>query len=213
MVVTKRHLASALALVAVVAASGCVTKKVFRRNVEETNSRFQSVEGSVEENERRTADLGRETDQKIATVRQTSEKALEVGSTALQRAEAAEKIARGKILWETTLADDRVKFSFNQARLPEDATMILDELADRVRSMDRTVYLEIEGHTDNIGSEDYNMHLGEMRASAIRNYLANKGIPLHAMQVISYGESKAVASNSTRDGRAQNRRVVIRVLE
>jgi peptidoglycan-associated lipoprotein len=213
MVVTKRHLASAVALVAVVAASGCVTKKVFRRNVEETNSRFQSVEGSVEENERRTADLGRETDQKIATVRQTSEKALEVGSTALQRAEAAEKIARGKILWETTLADDRVKFSFNQARLPEDATMILDELADRVRSMDRTVYLEIEGHTDNIGSEDYNMHLGEMRASAIRNYLANKGIPLHAMQVISYGESKAVASNSTRDGRAQNRRVVIRVLE
>ena len=66
--VSKRHLASAAVLVAVVAASGCVTKKVFRRNVEETNSRFQSVEGSVEENERRTADLGKETDQKIATV-------------------------------------------------------------------------------------------------------------------------------------------------
>ena len=68
MMVSKRHLASAAALVVVVAASGCVTKKVFRRNVEETNSRFQSVEGSVEENERRTADLGKETDQKIATV-------------------------------------------------------------------------------------------------------------------------------------------------
>jgi len=213
MSVSKRHLASAAVLVAVVAASGCVTKKVFRRNVEETNSRFQSVEGSVEENERRTADLGKETDQKIATVRQTSEKALEVGSTALQRAEAAEKAARGKILWETTLSDDRVKFSFNQAKLPAEAATVLDELADRVKGMDKTVYLEIEGHTDNIGSTDYNMRLGEMRAMAIRNYLVEKGIPLHAMQVISYGEEKAVASNSTRDGRAQNRRVVIRVLE
>jgi outer membrane protein OmpA-like peptidoglycan-associated protein len=106
-----------------------------------------------------------------------------------------------------------VKFSFNQAKLPSEATSILDELADRVRGMEKTVYLEIEGHTDNIGSGDYNMRLGEMRAMAIRNYLVEKGIPLHAMQVISYGEEKAVASNSTRDGRAQNRRVVIRVLE
>ena len=90
--------------------------------------------------------------------------------------------------------------------------MVLDELAGRVRGMDKTVYLEIEGHTDNIGSRTTTCAWARC-AAAIRNYLADKGIPLHAMQVISYGESKAVASNSTRDGRAQNRRVVIRVLE
>ena len=211
--VSSRFVGAAALIAAVAVSSGCVTKKVFRRNVEETNARIQGVESGVEENERRTTDLGRETDEKIATVRSTAERAVEVGSTALQRAEAAEKAARGKILWQTTLSDDRVKFSFDQATLPDEATSVLNELVQQVKSMDKAVYLEIEGHTDNIGSEEYNQHLGEQRAMAIRNYLADQGIPLHAMQVISYGEEKAVASNSTREGRSQNRRVVIRVLE
>lgn len=211
--VSSRFVGAAALIVAVAVSSGCITKKVFRRNVEETNARIQGVESGVEENERRTTDLGRETDEKIATVRTTAERAVEVGSTALQRAEAAEKAARGKILWQTTLSDDRVKFSFDQATLPDEATSVLDELVQQVKSMDKAVYLEIEGHTDNIGSDEYNRHLGEQRAMAIRNYLADQGIPLHAMQVISYGEEKAVANNSTREGRSQNRRVVIRVLE
>jgi peptidoglycan-associated lipoprotein len=80
--------------------------------------------------------------------------------------------------------------------------------------MDKTVYLEIEGHTDNVGGELYNAQLGEKRAKAVMNYLNEKGgVPLHAMSVISYGESKPVADNKTADGRAQNRRVVVRVLE
>ncbi len=58
------------------------------------------------------------------------------------------------------------------------------------------------------------MMLGEKRAEAVRNYLNMKdGIPLHAMNIISYGETQPVADNSTRDGRAQNRRVVVKVLE
>jgi outer membrane protein OmpA-like peptidoglycan-associated protein len=79
--------------------------------------------------------------------------------------------------------------------------------------MDKALYFEIEGHTDNVGSEDYNVQLGEKRAMAVRNYLAEKGVPLHALNVISYGESQPVADNSAPQGRAQNRRVVIRVLE
>jgi outer membrane protein OmpA-like peptidoglycan-associated protein len=79
--------------------------------------------------------------------------------------------------------------------------------------MDRALYFEIEGHTDNIGSEAYNLQLGEKRATAVRNYLSQKGIPLHALNVISLGESRPVADNGTPQGRAQNRRVVIRVLE
>ena len=83
-----------------------------------------------------------------------------------------------------------------------------------MKSLDKAVYLEIEGHTDNIGSEEYNKVLGEKRAEAVREYLSQKaGIPLHAMNIISYGEDKPVAENSTSSGRAQNRRVVIKVLE
>lgn len=194
--------------------TGCVSKKVFRKNVEETDTRFKSVETGLEENERRTTDLGRETDTKIAEVRGTANKAVEIGTKALGEAEEAKRLAKGKVLWTTTLSDDRVKFSFDQNTLPKDAAVMLDDLSQKVKTLDKTVYIEIEGHTDSIGSEDYNKMLGEKRAEAVRNYLAVKGgIPLHAMNVISYGESVPVAENNTPEGRAKNRRVVIRVLE
>jgi outer membrane protein OmpA-like peptidoglycan-associated protein len=78
----------------------------------------------------------------------------------------------------------------------------------------RGVWFEIEGHTDNTGDATYNLELGEERAMAVRDYLAKAhGIALNRLNVISYGEEKPVAENSNREGRAQNRRVVIRILE
>lgn len=203
-----------LLAVAVVASTGCVTKKTFRANVQETDTRIKGVESGVETNEKRISDVAKETDDKITSVRSTAEKAVEIGSSAMTKAEAAEKLAKGKILWTTTLSDDRVKFSFDQNELPAGAVAMLDELVQKVKSMDKAVYLEIEGHTDNIGSEEYNKALGEARAEAVRKYLSEQGgIPLHAMNIISYGEAKPVAENSTPGGRSQNRRVVVRVLE
>jgi outer membrane protein OmpA-like peptidoglycan-associated protein len=203
-----------IAVLSLVASTGCVTKKVFKKNVEETDARIQGVESGVEQGERRISDLATETDQKIGSVRGTAEKAVEIGNTAMAKAEAAEQLAKGKVLWTTTLTDDKTKFSFDQAQLPPEATGILDELASKVKGLDKTVYLEIEGHTDSIGSEDYNRELGEKRAEAVRNYLNETGgIPLHAMNVISYGEDNPVSDNANKTGRAQNRRVVIRVLE
>jgi outer membrane protein OmpA-like peptidoglycan-associated protein len=203
-----------LVAIAVVASTGCVTKKVYRAQVAETDTKIQGVQTGVETNEKRIGDLAKETDDKITAVRGTAEKAVEIGSSALTKAEEAQKMAKGKLLWQTTLSDDSVKFSFDQNELPGAATAILDDLAGKVKGLDKTVYLEIEGHTDNIGSEQYNESLGEKRADAVRAYLAGKaGIPLHAMNVISFGESKPVADNTTPDGRAKNRRVVIRVLE
>lgn len=76
------------------------------------------------------------------------------------------------------------------------------------------VWFELEGHTDATGEESYNLLLGEERAMAVRDYLAKAhGIALSRLEVISYGEAEPVADNKTRDGRAKNRRVVIRVLE
>ena len=203
-----------VAALALVASTGCVSKKVWKQNVAETDTRMKGVESGLETQEKRTTDIARETDGRITEVKGTAEKAVELGSTALSKAESAEKAAKGKVLWTTTLSDDSVKFTFDGNKVPSEAQAILDDLASKVKGMDKGVYLEIEGHTDNIGSEDYNEHLGELRAEAVRNYLAEKaGIPLHVMNVISFGESKPVAENNTREGRAKNRRVVVRVLE
>lgn len=202
------------AVCTLVATTGCVTKKAWRENVEQTDTRMKGVESGLETQEKRTSDLKQDTDTRIAEVKGTAEKAVEIGSSAMTKAESAEKLAKGKILWTTTLSDDSVKFSFDQDSIPAQAQAILDDLAGKVKSLDKTVYLEIEGHTDNIGSDEYNKKLGEARAEAVRNYLAEKGgIPLHAMNVISYGEEKPVSANNTAEGRAKNRRVVVRVLE
>lgn len=203
-----------IAVLGLVASPGCVTKKVYRKNVEDTDTRIKGVESGVESNEKRISDVATDTDQKISSVKGTAEKAVEIGNTAMAKAENAENLAKGKLLWTTTLTDDTTKFSFDQAQLPPDATKILDELASKVKGLDKTVYIEIEGHTDNIGSDEYNRELGEKRADAVRNYLnENGGIPLHAMNVISYGEANPVSDNKSKTGRAQNRRVVIKVLE
>ena len=203
-----------LAVLALVASTGCVTKKAWKQNVAETDTRVKGVESGLESQEKRTTDLAHETDTRITEVKGTAEKAVELGSTALSKAESAEKAAKGKVLWTTTLSDDSVKFTFDGNKVPSEAQAILDDLASKVKGMDKGVFLEIEGHTDNIGSETYNEHLGELRAEAVRDYLAEKaGIPLHVMNVISFGESKPVAENNTAQGRAKNRRVVVRVLE
>jgi peptidoglycan-associated lipoprotein len=203
-----------VAVVSLMAANGCVTKKVWRQNVEATDTRIKGVESGLESQEKRTSDLAKDTDTRITEVKATADKGVEIGSQAMNKAEEAEKVARGKILWTTTLSDDSVKFSFDGDKVPDGAQSILNDLASKVKSLDKTVYLEIEGHTDNIGSDIYNEKLGESRAEAVRNYLAESGgIPLHAMNVISYGESKPVAANNTSEGRAKNRRVVVRVLE
>ena len=81
-------------------------------------------------------------------------------------------------------------------------------------AQDKGVYLEIQGHTDSTGPESWNLLLGKKRAEAVMEYLhKNYHIPLHRMEVISYGSDMPVGDNSTREGRAQNRRVVILVFE
>ncbi len=100
------------------------------------------------------------------------------------------------------------------SELSSEAIAILDELVGKIKAYGKALYVELEGHTDNVGPDAYNDDLAYERAMAVRNYLnQNGGIPLHAMNTISLGELHPVADNSSRDGRAQNRRVVVRVLE
>jgi peptidoglycan-associated lipoprotein len=210
-------LVAMIALVALVSTS-CVTGRNYREGNEKTNARINSAESGIESNERRISDLGRETDEALDDVRSKADGARSVGDQAMAQANQAtsmaEKAARGKLLWSVTLSENNLKFEFGQSGIPGEAGSTLDDLIDRIKDFDRAVYVLIEGYTDNTGPEQYNHDLGLERAGAIRDYLfENGGIPLHAMNTYSFGEEDPVADNSTREGRAQNRRVVVKVLE
>jgi outer membrane protein OmpA-like peptidoglycan-associated protein len=145
-------------------------------------------------------------------VHQQVQPAHATANEALARANAAHKLAEGKFLYETTLADDSLKFRSGQHELSPEAQARLGELAAKLRADNRDVYVEVQGFTDSTGSETRNMALGEARAEAVRRFLHGQGVPLNRMATISYGEADPVASNATAEGRAQNRRVVIVVL-
>ena len=131
---------------------------------------------------------------------------------ALDRANAAHKLAEGKFLYEVVLSDDSMKFPTDEDALSPEAEARLAELVQRLKAENRNVYLEIQGHTDATGDAEYNEQLGEARAEAVRRFLSRDGIALNRMATISYGEEAPVAPNDTPDGRAQNRRVAIIVL-
>lgn len=131
---------------------------------------------------------------------------------ALDRANAAHKLAEGKFLYEVVLSDDSMKFPVDKSTLSPEAEQRLAELVDRLKGENKNVYLEIQGHTDSSGSEAYNEELGRERAEAVRRYLNTHGVALNRMSTISYGKDSPVAPNDTAEGRAQNRRVVIVVL-
>jgi outer membrane protein OmpA-like peptidoglycan-associated protein len=105
-----------------------------------------------------------------------------------------------------------VYFDFDRAEIRADARPVLDE-AIRVLKEEGGVNVVAEGHTDNVGGDEYNQGLSLRRAAAVKDYLVAGTIPDQRVQVTGFGETLPVASNDTEDGRAQNRRVELRVVE
>jgi outer membrane protein OmpA-like peptidoglycan-associated protein len=135
-------------------------------------------------------------------------------SEALVRAMAAGRLAEGKLIHETTFSEEVAMFGFQDARLNDGARRRLAEFADRLKSENKGVFIEIQGHTDDVGAAEINMDLSLARARSVRDYLHREaGIPLHRLAVAPYGETKPVADNKTREGRLKNRRVVLVVLK
>jgi outer membrane protein OmpA-like peptidoglycan-associated protein len=104
-----------------------------------------------------------------------------------------------------------VNFDFDKATIRPDARPVLDEAA-RVLKEEHGVDISVEGHTDSVGTDAYNQGLSERRARAVADYLATEGIARSRMRTVGYGESRPVASNETADGRAQNRRVELKII-
>ena len=196
---------------------GCATKAYVRDEVASANTRIDDVEGQVEANQTRLNEQGERIDEqgeRIDDVSEAVENASLTAKEALERAMQAGKLAEGQLLFETALTDDEVKFAVDDTRLASEATAAIDQFAAQLIAANENVYIEIQGHTDSTGAEDYNLELGYERAQSVMRYLnMGHGVPLHRMSAISYGETAPVADNGTRDGRAQNRRVVLVVLK
>ena len=136
----------------------------------------------------------------------------EVDGRLTGRVNEVETSAR-RLIYEVTLSEDEGDFTFGDATLPSEAKARLDQMVTQLKADPKGVFIEVEGHTDNVGEAAYNQQLGLERAETVKRYLyAQHQVPLHKINVISYGEDKPVAPNTTRTGRAQNRRVVVRIL-
>lgn len=188
-------------------AGGCATSGSVEEQIAASEARMdqkiESIGGQVED----LQEAQRRTEMRLDELSAEANEALE-------RATEAGILAKGKVVFEESFTEDRIRFKTNSARLDESSMRSLDALANRIKSLDRPVWIEIQGHTDSTGAEAYNEELGADRAEVVRRYLSKEhNLPLARMSTISYGETSPVASNQTRDGRMQNRRVVIVVLE
>jgi peptidoglycan-associated lipoprotein len=192
-------------LLGIVGLSGCASKRYVGEEVSKSSAasekRINEVESQVEATQTRVKDH----DTRIAELDKTTREALE-------RAQAAGKLAEGKFVYSLVLSDDAVKFPLNGHEISKDAEDKLKDFAERLKSENKNVYLEVQGHTDATGAKLYNYKLGEERAEAVRRYLNKQGIALNRMSTISYGQEEPVDSNKTKAGRAKNRRVVVVVL-
>lgn len=209
------RLASGVVVAVVVTGlTGCATRSFVDREVREAERRstakITEVQTQVAET---TADISalQANDSRIEA---EMSKLSATVKEALERATAAHKLATGKFVYEVTLTDDQVRFGFNQATLSDDGKAALDAFAQRLKTENRNVFVEVQGHTDSIGSDLFNLQLGFRRAEVVRRYLVeNAVVPGHRVDVASYGESRPVADNGTAEGRSRNRRVTLVVLE
>ena len=169
----------------------------------QTNQKIESVASQVEDLQQKQ----QATDTRLEQLSQSAQEAL-------RRAQEAGVLAKGNVVFEQSFSEDRIKFKLNSADLDDAARAALDEFATRVKALDSQYFMEIQGHTDDSGSERHNEELGQRRAESVRRYLSRQHqLPLARLSTISYGDTLPLESNRTRAGRQANRRVVLVVLE
>ena len=180
--------------VGAIALAGCATKDYVNEHVATVDARVTATQGQVDQHSAHLTQLDQST------------------KDALDRATAAGKLAEGKFLYSMVLSDDSVKFPVDSSKLSPEAQQRLTDFAEKLKTDNRNVYVEIQGHTDGRGSDAANQRLGEARAEAVRLFMNQHGVPLNRLSTISYGKADSVADNKTKVGRAQNRRVVLIVM-
>ena len=210
----------ALAGIIVLGLAGCASKGFVQEQISQA---MNPVQSQAENNKAEIAALKEtttglnENQQKFSKTAEEAlaraEEALTPAEKALTHAEEAGTLAKGKLLFEVTFTDESVHFGFDVSTLSDEPKAALDDFAERVKTENKNVYIEIQGHTDSVGTDAYNLRLGMTRAKAAKTYLYTQhAIPLHRMSIFSYGESKPVVENDTPQNRAINRRITIVVV-
>jgi OOP family OmpA-OmpF porin len=105
-----------------------------------------------------------------------------------------------------------VQFESNSSELTAGSSEALDKAVAEMNKYDH-LRIEIQAHTDDTGDANYNQSLSQKRAESVREYMVDKGIAADRMEVKGYGESKPIADNNTREGRAANRRVELKIID
>jgi outer membrane protein OmpA-like peptidoglycan-associated protein len=214
--------AAALSLALVGFTSACASKKYVRNRINERVTPLEQRTGELEETSRRNSQDIARVNEGLSDVRGRVERAQAQADTALTRAKEAEARAGNA---EQAVNDLRsnldryslektavVNFKFDSYELTPAAKATLDELAMQIKDRSNFI-LEIEGFADATGTSTYNDLLTEKRADAVRRYLAEvHNIPLFRMFILGFGKNRPVADNRTKIGRAQNRRVEVRLL-
>ncbi len=209
---------------------GCATKKYVKQQIDPVSGRVDELTEVTKRNENAIKDVDSRAQSGIQSVQA---KANEVDGKAVaadQKAVEAQQMAKNaetKIAGVETNLNQKISnidsykpvenaninFKFNKADLTDEAKATLDQLAEKVKGSKGYV-LEIQGFTDNVGADSYNLALSQKRSETVVRYLAQQHeIPLFRMFILGLGEAKQVEDNRTREGRAANRRVEITLLK
>lgn len=218
-----RKTMTAVALVVLgMGATGCATKGYVNRNVGEVNDKVTALSQDLEKTQESTRTNAQRIGEVDAKAAAAGEQAAAAGRSAVQALNAAgaadQRITEfdksmKRLVYQVVLSEDKARFANGKATLAQEAKVEIDRLVTELAANPQNYYLEIEGHTDSRGPAELNERLGLQRAEAVKRYLYEQHqIPLHKMNVISFGETKPANPNNTRANRATNRRVVIKVL-
>ncbi|HEY4766624.1 MAG TPA: OmpA family protein [Candidatus Sulfotelmatobacter sp.] len=208
-----------------VATVGCASKNYVKQQTTPLINKTNELDDLAAKNSKDIKDVDaraqsgiQAVNEKTAQVEQKAQAAGQTATSAQEMADAAN--SRVGVLTNTVanldnyhaVAETSVHFGFNRDNLTPKAEQTLDQLAAQI-SATKGYIIALEGGTDSVGSADYNYDLSQRRANSVIQYLATKyNVPAHKIYVIGLGKDKPVESNKTSSGRADNRRVDVRLM-
>jgi OmpA-OmpF porin, OOP family len=211
--------------VGMAATFGCTSKNYVKQQTTPLINKTNELDDMTAKNSRDIKDVDARAQAGIAAVNAKTTEVEQKTETASQNAVSAQQVAdaangRVTVLTNTVanldnykpVAETSVKFGFNKDNLTTESRAALDQMAGNIAST-KGYIITLEGGTDSVGSPEYNYDLSQRRANSVIQYLASKyNVPAHKMYVIGLGKDKPVDSNKTKQGRADNRRVDVRLM-
>lgn len=212
--------------------TGCATKKYVAKVVNPLEMKLGKVDKDTQQNAQDVKDLDAKTERGISTAQNSADKAAQAADAADQHAQTADQHAQSaqtlaqqgetdaKTAQEMAENVDNyqpnqkvaVLFAFNSDKLTKDAKDQLDQFAQTIQTQKHYV-IQVQGYTDKVGPESYNLDLSRRRADAVVRYLTlNYSVPLVKVSMLGYGKAAPAADNKTREGRKENRRVQLTLM-